>query len=134
MVKTYALLFALLWTSFLHGQNNDTIPKNELGIFIETAPEFKGCLTKFIVDNIEYPETARMDSVEGMVIISYWIDIDGSTYNHRIERGIRKDLNNEAIRVTKLIRYNKPAMQKGKPFKVRFVVPVKFKLPDRIKE
>lgn len=128
MVKIYTLLFVLLWATFLHGQNNDSISKNELVTFIETAPQFNGCLTEFIADNINYPEKARMDSVEGTVIISFWIDFDGSTINHKIEKGIRKDLNNEALRVTKLIHYEKPAMQKGKAIKVRYVVPVKFNL------
>lgn len=108
--------------------NNDSTSNNELITYIESAPLFKGCLTKFIADNIKYPKTAQMDSLEGTVFVSYWINVDGSTINHKIEKGIRKDLNTEALRVTKLIHYEKPAMQKGRAIKVRYVVPVKFNL------
>ncbi|SEA33547.1 protein TonB [Porphyromonadaceae bacterium KH3R12] len=128
MVKVYILLLVLLWGPFLHSQNNDSTSNNELITYIESAPLFKGCLTKFIADNIKYPKTAQMDSLEGTVFVSYWINVDGFTINHKIEKGIRKDLNNEALRVTKLIHYEKPAMQKGKAIKVRYVVPVKFNL------
>ncbi len=128
MVKVYILLLVLLWVPFLHSQNNDSTSNNELITYIESEPLFKGCLTKFIADKIKYPETAQMDSLEGMVFVSYWINVDGSTINHKIEKGIRKDLNNEALRVTKLIHYEKPAMQKGRAIKVRYVVPVKFNL------
>lgn len=126
--KVFILLLVLLWVPFLHSQNNDSTSHNELITYIESAPLFKGCLTKFIADNIKYPKTAQMDSLEGTVFVSYWINVDGSTINHKIEKGIRKDLNTEALRVTKLIHYEKPAMQKGKAIKVRYVVPVKFNL------
>ena len=128
MVKIYTLLFVLLWGMYLHGQNHDQIINNQLVTYIESAPLFKGCLSKFIADNIKYPKTAQMDSLEGTVFVSYWIDVNGSTLNHKIEKGIRNDLNNEALRVTKLIHYKKPAIQKGKAIKVRFVVPIKFYL------
>jgi protein TonB len=128
MVKYCNLLFLLLCGILVYGQDNDSIYRDELVTYIESAPLFKGDLAEFIAGNIKYPKTAQRDSLEGTVFISYWVDRDGSTINHKIEKGVRKDLNDEALRVAKLIHYEKPAMQKGKAIKVRFVVPVEFYL------
>lgn len=51
--------------------------------------------------------------------------------NHEIIKGIREDLNNEALRVAKLINFDRPAMQRGKPIKVKYTVPVEFKLEKK---
>jgi len=63
--------------------------------------------------------------------ISFWIDTIGVTGNHEIIEGIRKDLNNEALRVAKLINFDRPAIQRGKPIKVKYTVPVEFKLEKK---
>lgn len=46
-------------------------------------------------------------------------------------KGLGDDFNTEALRVTQLIRFEKPAMQNGKPVKVQYTVPVEFKLPNQ---
>ena len=98
--------------------------------FIEDKPIFNGNLKDFIQDHICYPQKAKQDLLEGTVVVVYWIDTLGVTFDHKILRGIRKDLDEEALRVTKLIRYEKPAMQHGKPIKVRYTIPVEFKLSE----
>ena len=56
------------------------------------------------------------------------IDTVGNTFDHVVVRGIREDLDQEALRVARLIKYDAPAMQKDKPVIVKFVVPVDFSL------
>ncbi len=128
MVKRYIIFFiGILLSVLLYGQidnNND----DELISFLEAAPIFKGDLRGFIQNEIDYPLTAKIDSIEGKVFVEFWIDTLGITYNHKIVRGIREDVNNEALRVAKLIKFDKPALQIGKPIKVRYTVPVEFKL------
>lgn len=72
-----------------------------------------------------------MDSVEGKVYVKYLIDTLGFTTKHRIEKGIRDDLNKEAIRVAKLIKYNSPAKFNDKPILFYYTIPIEFKLPPK---
>lgn len=86
---------------------------------------YKGDLIHFIQTNIQYPSSAVRDSVQGRVNI----DTVGNTFNHRILKdGIREDLNQEALRVTRLIKFETPAFQKDKPVVINYVVPVVFSL------
>jgi protein TonB len=126
MVKKFITFFCLLAYSLAYGQFTDS---NRVMItFIEKAPFFDGDLKEFIQNKIEYPLDAKKDSIEGTVFISFKIDTLGITYNHKVVRGVREDLDNEAIRVTKLIFFKRPAMQRGKPIEVEIIVPVNFYL------
>lgn len=90
---------------------------------------YKGDLIHFIQTNIQYPSSAVRDSVQGRVNVTFMIDPVGNTFNHRILKdGIREDLNQEALRVTRLIKIETPAFQKDKPVVINYVVPVVFSL------
>ena len=90
---------------------------------------YKGDLIHFIQTNIQYPSSAVRDSVQGRVNVAFMIDTVGNTFNHRILKdGIREDLNQEALRVTRLIKFETPAFQKDKPVVINYVVPVVFSL------
>lgn len=96
--------------------------------FIETAPIFNGDLLNFIQDELNYPLSAKQDSIEGSVVIRCVIDSMGLTTNHEVVKGIREDLNDEALRVVKLVKFEQPAMQRGKAIAVEYIIPVKFEL------
>jgi protein TonB len=100
----------------------------EMVTFIEEAPLFNGDLNEFIQNEIVYPLDARKDTIEGTVIISFKIDTLGLTNNHEVVKGIREDVNNEALRIAKLIKFDRPALQKGKPITVEYTVPIVFDL------
>jgi len=128
MVRVYLLLIVVCFACpLLHGQTKDTIKDFMIITYIDEPPIFNGELKDFIEKNLKYPTCAPGDSIEGKVIISYWIDTNGVTINHEVIRGLTKNFDEEALRVTKLIRYEKPAMQGDKPIMVKFVVPVEFK-------
>jgi protein TonB len=74
-----------------------------------------------------YPESARKDSVEGTVLVVAFIDEKGMVRAVRIEKSIRKDLNEAASQAVMQSRF-KPAMLHGKPVKSRLTIPVRFKL------
>ena len=131
MVKFYVTLILCLVSVCAFTQTDTTC---NMVTFIEDAPYFKGDLANFIQANISYPKNARKDSIEGIVVISFWVDTLGVTTNHQIIKSIRKDLNDEALRVAKLVKFEKSAMQRGKPVKVRYTVPVKFKLSEKSKQ
>ncbi|WP_075603696.1 energy transducer TonB [Saccharicrinis aurantiacus] len=104
--------------------------------YIEEAPSFSGDLKKFIQNSIVYPPSAKLDSTQGNVFVTFWVDTLGYTQEHKIAKGIRTDLNKEALRVSRLIKFEKPAMQRGKPVKIQYTIPVNFYLngiPDSLK-
>lgn len=108
---------------------NELINQNENTInAVESMPIYNGDLNCFLKKHIVYPVKANQDKIEGRVVISFWVDTNGNTFNHRIEKGIRDDVNQEAVRVSKLINFNKPAMSGGVPVKVRYYITIEFKL------
>lgn len=124
MVKNTIILLLLSFITFkVIGQSDE-----ELVMVVEEAPLFKGDLELFIKDNIRYPLSAIKDSVEGTVYVEFYIDTTGLTFNHRVLRGVRDDLDNEALNVVRLLLFDSPAKQRGKPVVVRYLVPVRFVL------
>lgn len=105
---------------------NDT--KGQLLTYVSESPVFKGDLNAFVMNHIQYPLSAQKDSIEGRVVVSFMIDTLGNTLDHVVVRGIREDLNQEALRVARLIKFDAPAQQKDKPIEIRFVIPVDFSL------
>lgn len=117
------LLVMLLFAIEGVAQNIDSL----LIVRVSNPPVFKGDLIHFIQTNIQYPSSAVRDSVQGRVNVEFMIDTVGYTFNHRILKGgIREDLNQEALRVTRLIKFSTPAFQKDKPVVIKYVVPVDF--------
>lgn len=127
MVRIYILTLLCSLTTFVNGQTVDTTDV-EMVTFIEATPVFNGDLKEFIQGELIYPPSAKKDTVEGIVVISFTIDTLGLTVNHKVVKGIRDDLNNEALRIARRIKFDKPALQKGKPIAVEYTVPVVFDL------
>jgi len=127
MVKVFILTSLFLLANFAKGQTVDSTEINMI-TFIEEAPLFKGDLKEFIQSELDYPLSAKKDTIEGTIVISFKIDTSGLTINHKVAKGIREDLNNEALRVAKLIKFDRPALQKGRPIEVKYTVPVVFDL------
>lgn len=92
----------------------------------EKIPELD--INKLLSENLQYPKTAKKDKLEGQVIISFWIDSLGNTSEHKIIKGVRLDLDEEALRVARLIKFDKPAMNRGKPIGTCFQLPITFRL------
>lgn len=121
---------------------NDSINTVFPGIYVESMPEFRAGgdsnkrLMEFIAKNIQYLETALNDSIEGRVVTQFWIDTSGNTDSHKIIRGLREDLDNEALRVAKLLKFEVPAIQREKPVRIMFTLPFVFDLQKgrKIKE
>ena len=113
----------------MNGTYLDTIGSVGL-IQYESMPIFRGDLSEFIESNIIYPPSALNDSIEGKIFVSFYVDTMGNTINHSINNEIRNDLNEEALRVTRLIKFEKPAMQNGKPTMVKYTIPVEFNLSN----
>lgn len=110
----------------------ESVP-DEVDVFIivEEMPEFPGgerALLKFIGQNIDYPEIAKENGVQGMVVVSFVISKLGKVENVAIARGVDPILDREALRVVNLLPNWKAGKQRGKAVNVSFSVPINFKL------
>jgi len=139
MVKYACLFICFFFFLYSNGQKIEFFVNDTDYVTMSAIDNFPcynhGCkgnsekdLLKFIQKTMKYPESARHDLIEGTVIINYIVDLDGSTIQQRILKSVRNDLDKEALRICKLIKYAEPAKQANKPVRVKMVVPIKFTL------
>lgn len=131
LVLPLAALFVLLFQQNpLMAQTQGDQPK-ELSD-IDVLPEFpggQGAMMKYLGSAIKYPEAARKAKAQGMVALGFVIEKDGSLSNiENLTTTVRPDLVAEAIRVIQAMPKWTPGMDEGKPVKVKFTLPIKFKL------
>jgi len=147
------LLFLLGWACLGFSQNDSTkmdvdpeyypeveepeVDGDEVFEFfsVETKAEYKhggdAGLRKFLGKNISYPEEAKESGVEGTVIIRFVVDKDGRVTNVQLygNRKVGYGCEEEAIRVVKLTSGDwTPAMQRDKPVRMQYMLPIKFSL------
>lgn len=109
----------------------DSTAKEEVFMVAEQMPEFPGGMKemlKFLQDNVKYPESAMKKNVQGRVIVQFVVEKDGTPTEFKVLRSVDPDLDAEALRVMKAMPKWKPGMQKGQVVRVKFTVPVSFKL------
>ncbi|HTA84405.1 MAG TPA: energy transducer TonB [Bacteroidia bacterium] len=92
-------------------------------------PRFNGNLSQFLSEKVEYPIKEREDSIEGTVYIGFIIEKDGTMDSIKVLKGIDPTLDLEALKgVKKLPKKWKPGIQNGKPERVKYTIPIIFKL------
>lgn len=104
---------------------------NEVLDLAETMPEFKGgmnALLKYLSDNIKYPKTSEKAGIQGRVVVQFVVAKDGSIEDTKVVRGVDPELDKEALRVVNAMPKWKPGMQDGKPVRVKYTVPIMFRL------
>lgn len=77
---------------------------------------------------MKYPSKAQMEGIQGRVIVQFIVDEDGYIMEPNIVRNVEPSLDNEALRLIKMLPQWKPGTLKGKAVKVKYTVPVAFKL------
>ena len=109
-------------------------PNNPVFEVVEIMPEFPdggmSGLMQFLSKNIQYPINAQKNHTQGRVTVQFVVNKDGSISEPKIIRGVDPDLDGEAIRVISLMPKWKPGMQKGQPVRVKYTVPVMFRISD----
>lgn len=111
----------------------EEIDEPEIGFVViaEEMPSFPGgqeALMQFLNRNIKYPTISQETGVQGRVIIQFIVNKDGSIVDPVVARSIDPYLDKEALRVIKAMPKWKPGMQRGKAVRVKYTVPVTFKL------
>ncbi len=98
---------------------------------VEQMPEFPGgaaALMKWLSDNIKYPAIAEENGIQGRVVCTFVVERDGSVSDVQVARSIDPSLDKEAVRVLKKMPKWIPGRQNGAPVRVKYTVPVTFKL------
>ncbi len=98
---------------------------------VETMPEFpggQGALLQFLAKSIKYPVIAQENGIQGRVTCSFVVNKDGSIVDAEVIRGVDPSLDKEAIRVINTMPKWSPGKQRGKPVRVKYTVPVTFRL------
>ncbi|MBQ8832344.1 MAG: energy transducer TonB [Paludibacteraceae bacterium] len=99
---------------------------------VETMPEFPGgqqALFKYLGENVKYPVIAQENGIQGRVICQFVVNKDGSIVDVVVVRSSGEpSLDKEALRVINSMPKWKPGKQRGKPVRVKYTVPVNFRL------
>lgn len=121
-------------------------PPDEPDFFkvVEEMPTFPGCesvgnkderkkcadekMLQFIYKNIKYPAIARENGVEGMVVVRFIVEKDGKITDAHVVRDIGAQCGGEALRVVGMMPKWNSGKQRGRPVRVQFNLPVRFKL------
>ena len=98
---------------------------------VEQQPSFpggEGAMFSYISNNLQYPEKAQKNGIQGRVVVKFIVEKDGSISNVEVNRSVDTDLDNEVIRVIKSMPKWNPAKQNGTEVRAYYYVPVAFRL------
>ena len=104
---------------------------NKVFDVVEEMPSFpggQGALMSFLNSNIKYPVVAQENGVQGRVIVGFVVERDGSITDVKIMRSVDPSLDREAQRVVRAMPRWKPGKQNGSAVRVKYTVPVVFRL------
>jgi TonB family protein len=113
---------------------NDEPKKNtdrEAFDVVEQMPEYPGGLAelmKYISMNVHYPEAAMKTGTQGRVVVQFIIEEDGTVSDARVVQRVSDELDAEALRVVCAMPKWTPGRQKGQPVRVKYTMPVTFRL------
>ncbi len=97
----------------------------------EIAPEFPGgvpALLSFIQQNIKYPEGAKEQEIQGRVIVQFTIEKDGSVSDVKVVKSVDPLVDDQVVRAVSAMPAWKPGMHEGKPVRVSYSIPIRFRL------
>ncbi|MCC5915321.1 MAG: TonB family protein [Balneolaceae bacterium] len=101
-------------------------PAEDYFVVVEDMPELIGGL-QTLQQKIRYPEMARRAGIEGRVYVQFIVNEEGQVENPQIIRGIGGGADEEALRVVSEAEF-RPGMQRGRPVRVQYSIPILFRL------
>lgn len=132
MAPMLALALAICATRGVSAQTFQETDK--LYTYVEQMPQFEGGeaeMLKFLGTNVKYPKEAVENGVEGLVVVSFVVEKDGSIQETQTVKSLGHGTDEEAIRVVKMMSGQwTPGKQKGETVRVRYTLPLKFTMRD----
>ena len=109
----------------------EEVEEQQIFQVVEEMPEFPGGMAecmKWLSKNMKYPTISQENGVQGRVIVQFVVNRDGSIVDAVVARGVDPYLDKEALRVVGLMPKWKPGKQRGKAVRVKYTLPVMFRL------
>jgi len=152
-MRFFLLFFITILSQIVFAQEEITPEEEKVFSVVEEMPRFPGCediilskeerkkcaednMLRFIYHHIRYPDSARINGTEGRAIIQFNVSEKGMVDNATLVRDIGHGCGEEALRVVNLMKEEniiwKPGIQEGKPVKVKFTLPIAFKLQEEL--
>ncbi len=126
------LVVVFACTEDMDPRSNETVvTEGEVFEKVEEQPFPEGgmeALYQHVAQNMRYPLKARQMGIEGKVFVEFVVEKDGSLSQVKTVKGIGAGCDEEAVRVLQSVPPFKPGSQRGKPVRVRMVMPIVFKL------
>ena len=147
MKKALLLLFILSVGQFISCGTNKSILKSDTSYVeakeetetdkvyqaVEKMPEFPGGkqrLLDWVMKSIQYPAEAQEMGIQGRVIVQFVVNKSGKAVEPVIVQSLHHLLDDEAIRLIESMPRWKPGEEKGEPVRVKFTMPINFRLSE----
>lgn len=98
---------------------------------VEQMPQYPGgmpAMVEFLQTNMKYPEDAAKQKVEGRVMVQFVVETDGSISDVHVAKQVFPSLDAEAIRVVQAMPNWTPGKEKSKVVRVRYNLPIVFRM------
>lgn len=82
----------------------------------------------WIKQNLQYPIIAKINGIQGRVLVQFVVNKDGSIVDSKVIRAVESSLDQEALRLVRTMPKWNPGKQRGKVVRVRFTLPITFRL------
>ncbi len=133
MKKTFLAMLAMMIALTVNAASTKegNMPDDKLYDVVEVMPEYPGgmvAMMRFLQDNVQYPFKAAKQNINGRVVVQFIVEKDGRVGHAKIARSVHPLLDEEALRVVRLMPKWTPGKQKGKPVRVKFNIPITFRL------
>lgn len=110
-------------------ESGEEMTYNKEELFVDPSyPEGEQAMMNFIQENINYPDEAFENGEQGIVYIGFIVEPDGSLSTIKPLRGVSKSLDDESIRVIKLMPKWEPGFDHNRILPVRYTLPIHFRL------
>jgi len=109
----------------------EVVVEQEIFVVVEVQPEYPGgdeARVKFLSENLQYPRPAREAGLEGRVVIGFVVEPDGRLSGISVIRSVSPLLDDEALRVVRMMPKWTPGRQRGRAVRVQFQIPITFTL------
>ena len=112
----------------------ELIVEEQILVSAEVMPSFQGgdlrTFHAWVQKNVKYPEIAQENGIQGRVLLQFVIEKDGTLGQVKVLQTPDLSLTDEAIRVVTSAPKWSPAMNKNKPVRINFTMPIEFRLPN----
>ena len=138
IILIFSLLLAVAFVNFSHAQTpasqaSKTNKSSAVRTSAQEMPSFPGGeekLALFLKDNIQYPQEAKANNKEGKVYVSFVVDATGKVTDVRMEKRMAYGMDQEAMRVVRMMPDWTPGKENGQPVAVQMTLPIHFALSE----